>query len=246
MESADQFKIGYITLGKPRMYENNIIPNKVPHKLFILKVAAYAHKNDFDLIIGNNIINGKPDVPDDIQLCELFYHHLYWNKPGFDIHGCLDYHYTSCEDKNVFLTFVKETIISIHLDNPAERNTDYRHAKVMAWFDLKEKVPEMNINLDNLPEKATHRFLLLYELGIIDHLTKEYFHHKQTLRTDTDFSRLISIVIGDPSTAPAIRKMISSVGHGNKSDPITKPGIKKIKKILLEYSIDLKRLQDKD
>lgn len=210
------------------MYENNQIPKEIPHKLFVLKVPADPDKHEYDVVLSNGTINGKPIIPNDSELCIFLYEIIYINsKPGFNIHACLDYHYSFAEDKEYFLEVVQDGLIMQHASYEASTYDEYRHKKVLAWFDIKAKGPLYVYS--NLPDRVSHKILLLKELGIIEHLKSRYFSLSQNERSDTDFARLLAIILNEVDSTETIRKAILAIGTGKNADPATGPGIKKVK-----------------
>jgi len=227
------------------MYENKQIPQNIPHRLFVLKVPADKDKNEYDVVLSTGTVNGQPIIPNDMELCISLYDLMYMNtNPGFNINACLDYHYNFSEDKEYFLEFVKEALTMQHLDWPSEPYTDYRHKKVLDWFIKMNDAP--NIENGGGPIVVGHKIVLLYELGIIEYLKKEYFSLLQSERTDTDFAKLIAYLIGEKDKTENIRRAISGIKTGKKNDPATPPAIRQVKSYLATLDIDLKRLTDPD
>ncbi|HTI60772.1 hypothetical protein [Mucilaginibacter sp.] len=104
----------------------------------------------------------------------------------------------------------------------------------------------MNLTeLGKFSDTLSHKTLVLYELGIIDYLKREYFHPQQNLRNSTDLATLVAHIIGQPEKNDTIRKHISGIDSTGKDKITTAPGIKEVKKFLAQFDIDLKRLKDK-
>ncbi|MBL4676397.1 MAG: hypothetical protein JKY70_09375 [Mucilaginibacter sp.] len=223
---------------------------RVPHNLFVMKMVHHTDINDFDIVLtgwsGDEPLiykNPKGEI-DNAILFEQFRDIIY-NKLQFSqISNCLDYHFEQCENKKEFLDTLKDSFEVYHLTSQVDAYSEFQYKKVKAWFAEVEKD-----DIENLPSNrltvVNHKIALLYELGVIDHLQKEYFS-AQSNRTNTSFAKLISEIIGQPDSADTIRKNLSNLNTGSKNDPNKSVSVTHVKTFLSQFGIDLKRLKQPD
>ncbi|OKS84913.1 hypothetical protein [Mucilaginibacter polytrichastri] len=224
--------------------ENPQNTKTIPNRLFVLKSPFDIVRNQYDIVINDGIRDGKIIVPDDKELCIRLYDKIYMNNdPGFDLSECLDYHFTHSDNKEYFLRYVKEALIMQHSDWPSNAYEEYRHKQALEWFANNITNAHLNTSVEDAPEKLSHRILLLYELGIVDFLSKEYFNSQQNDRNSTDFAKIIAVIINEDDKVETIRKAISGMNTGNKSDIVTSTATKKVGTFLSNFNIKLKRLK---
>lgn len=95
--------------------------------------------------------------------------------------------------------------------------------------------------------KARHQFLLLYELGIIDHLKKELAERgiDESKQNDSYIARLLAYVMNTELSVETLRKDRSYLTHPKppiKSNPKNKRAMQKVKSILEKFNLNIRRL----
>jgi hypothetical protein len=89
-------------------------------------------------------------------------------------------------------------------------------------------------------QKATHKILILHELGILDHLKKNYSVF--TIDTNTNISKLLAPLLNEkPET---IRKAIENLHQGKPKSIINTASVRKVKAELSKLGIETQTLPD--
>ncbi|MFC2099094.1 hypothetical protein ACFLSP_05040, partial [Bacteroidota bacterium] len=157
----------------------------------------------------------------------------------------LDYQYDNCDgDKEDFLTEVGSLIRGDESLIFSLQKKDWNKNKIIEnWIVKKSMQLPKTVAIDSLELSATsHKFLLLYELGVIDYLKQQY--PKLDYDTNTIISKLLGAILEVKSDT--LRNCLNEVGTGHKNDPITKPGVNKVKSVFSSFGIEVKRLPDFD
>lgn len=84
----------------------------------------------------------------------------------------------------------------------------------------------------------SHKVVLLYELGIIEYLTKVRNEKYPTL-SNKQFAKLIGFILGIKGNSETIRKCISGYGQHTKDDPKSKKALKAVKAELSKIDVVL-------
>jgi len=95
--------------------------------------------------------------------------------------------------------------------------------------------------------KARHQFLLLYELGIIEHLKEELSERgiSETQQNDLYIAKLLAHIMNTELSPETIRKDRAYLTHPNptpKQNPKTGPAMQKVESILEKFNLTKKRL----
>jgi hypothetical protein len=109
-----------------------------------------------------------------------------------------------------------------------------------------EIIEQTNIVSESRPieslviDKANHKILILYELGVLDHLKNKY----STLAIDsnTNLSKLLVPLLNEKFET--IRKALENLHQGKRKSVINKNSVRKVKSELNKLGIDTKTLPD--
>lgn len=114
---------------------------------------------------------------------------------------------------------------------------------ILDWANGKtEELFPASLQAEGL-EKIPHLLTLLYELGIIEVINQRF--KAEGKDTATNKARLIGTIIGktDKKAVEQIRKYLSVIEiKGNPKSPINDSSIKEVRKILMEYGLQIENL----
>jgi hypothetical protein len=116
---------------------------------------------------------------------------------------------------------------------------DFLIAKQNSLEQLQDETISENILPAEGLNKVAHKLVLLWELGIIQQLQREYKQLKPI-----DFARLIGAIVNETEKAKieTIKKTIIYIGNKKENDPINPISIKKVKSLLAQFGIETKKI----
>lgn len=88
--------------------------------------------------------------------------------------------------------------------------------------------------------KASHKILVLYELGILDHLRKKY--SVLAIDSDTNLGHLLAALLGD--NYETVRAALKNLNPRTTRTIINKTSVRKVKAELIKLGIETKTLPD--
>ena len=161
----------------------------------------------------------------------------------------LNYHYDNCEgDKEDLLTEIGSLIRGDESFIFSLQKKDWNKNKTIEEWIIKKTMQLPKTGSIESPDqiatirKTSHKFLVLYELGLIDYLKKQY--PVLDYDTNTLISKLFGAILEVKSET--LRSCLNHAGTGHKNDPITKSGVNEVKSLFSLYGLEVKRLPDFD
>lgn len=93
--------------------------------------------------------------------------------------------------------------------------------------------------------KPRYQLLILYELGIIDHIKKELKTRDKNLGLEKRnyLSRLLGLIMNIENPDKTLRKELYNLLNNTDKTPANNNSIKEVEKILLDFGLNIKRLK---